>query len=104
MTMNESLRFPVLTLCNKNMFNISRIRRLMEEMKAEETEHSDDWRNRSGTTTAAPATTKPQKAGGPPWDVGKLIGFRGMNIQQVWDAVAHDIDKIILEVGFIYLI
>ncbi len=76
----------------------------MEWMRAEETEHSDDYRNRSGTTKAAPSATKPQKAAGPPWDVGKLIGFRGMNIQQVWDAVAHDIDKIILEVGLIYFI
>lgn len=93
--MNESLRFPALTLCNKNLFNVSRIRRLIDWMRADEVDLND---GRSGSQTVRTTTSASAERLTTLWDVRQLIGFRGMDIRQVWDAVAHDIDQIVIEV------
>lgn len=74
-TMNDTLRFPVLTICNKNSFNMSLIRMLEAEAGA----------NRSSGAKAEV-------------NISQLVGVRGMDAKQLWDAIAHDPDQIIAEV------
>lgn len=94
--MNESLRFPVLTLCNKNIFNVSRIRRLLEWMN-EEAMAVNVTTDGNETMSSRPPPVLVQPVGRT-WDVGRLVGFRGMDVQQVWDAVAHSAEEIVIEV------
>jgi hypothetical protein len=77
-TMNDTLRFPVLTICNKNSFNMSQIRMLAAEAGIK--------RNNSGKSEV---------------NIGQLIGVRGMDAKQLWDVIAHDPDQIIAEVIFL---
>lgn len=77
-TMNDTLRFPVLTICNKNSFNMSQIRMLEAEAGIK--------RNNSGKSEV---------------NIGQLIGVRGMDAKQLWDVIAHDPDQIIAEVIFL---
>ena len=77
-TMNDTLRFPVLTICNKNSFNMSQIRMLVAEAGIK--------RNDSGKSEV---------------NIGQLVGVRGMDAKQLWDVIAHDPDQIIAEVIFL---
>nr|CAG4649161.1 EOG090X02IW [Scapholeberis mucronata]SVE93500.1 EOG090X02IW [Scapholeberis mucronata] len=86
-TMNDSLRFPVLTLCNKNIFNMSQIRLLKEEMLLEELAINS---SRYDTSILSKAEA---------WNISPLIGFRGMDAKQLWDSIAHDPNQIIEEVS-----
>lgn len=72
-TMNDTLRFPILTVCNKNSFNMSRIRILQTEM--------------TGSNV-----TQLQV------NISHLVGLRGMDAKQLWDIIAHDPDQLIAEV------
>ena len=102
--MNESLRFPVITLCNKNIFNVSRIRRLLELMNEEAMEIEMAGANLTDGVSGQPSNRSNRPPAvlvqpvGRTWDVGRLVGFRAMDVQQVWDAVAHNIDEIVAEV------
>lgn len=84
-TMNESLRFPALTLCNKNMFSASRMRRWRGVMIAEQV--SDERASRIHHPTLG-------------WNISQLVGYREMDIRQVWQSIAHEPDQMIAEVRF----
>lgn len=71
-TMNDTLRFPVLTVCNKNSFNMSQIRLLEKEM--------------TGSVNKVEV------------NISQLVGLRGMDAKQLWDVMAHDPDQFIVEV------
>nr|CAG4642364.1 EOG090X02IW [Evadne anonyx] len=75
-TMNNSLRFPALTVCNKNSFNMTQFNLFKLELAFE--------RNLSHYHVES-------------MGLKDLIGFRGMNAKQLWDSLAHDPNKIILE-------
>ena len=81
--MNESLRFPVLTLCNKNAFSVSRMRHLRGVMIAEQV--SDGRASRLHHPTLG-------------WNVSQLVGYREMDVRQVWQSIAHDPNDMIAEV------
>nr|SVE80001.1 EOG090X02IW [Daphnia magna] len=70
-TMNDTLRFPVLTVCNKNSFNMSQIRLLEKEM--------------TGSVNKVEV------------NISQLVGLRGMDAKQLWDVMAHDPDQFIVE-------
>jgi hypothetical protein len=77
-TMNDTLRFPVLTICNKNSFNMSQIRMLEAEAGLGRNSKSEV-------------------------NISQLVGVRGMDAKQLWDVIAHDPDQIIAEViHFLY--
>ena len=76
-TMNNSLRFPALTVCNKNSFNMTQFNLLKQELAFE--------RNLSHHQIKS-------------WGLRDLIGFRGMDVKQLWDSLAHNPNKIISEV------
>ena len=78
-TMNDTLRFPVLTICNKNVFNMTQINLLEKKMKM-----GDD---------PARANWKPTRT-----NISQLVGFQGMDIKQLWDAITHDPKQLIEEV------
>ena len=93
-TMNDTLRFPVLTLCNKNIFNMSQIRLLRAEMFGTQdvmTANQSDVERKLDAQQAAKQS---------PWNISQLVGFRGMDVKQLWDAIAHHPDKIIEEVRY----
>jgi hypothetical protein len=73
-TMNDTLRFPVLTICNKNSFNMSQIRMLQAEAGLGRNSKSEV-------------------------NISQLVGVRGMDAKQLWDVIAHDPDQIIVEVN-----
>jgi hypothetical protein len=78
-TMNDTLRFPVLTICNKNSFNMSQIRMLQAEAGLGRNSKSEV-------------------------NISQLVGVRGMDAKQLWDVIAHDPDQIIAEViHFLYI-
>nr|SVE86007.1 EOG090X02IW [Daphnia similis]SVE87262.1 EOG090X02IW [Daphnia similis] len=70
-TMNDTLRFPVLTVCNKNSFNMSQIRLLEKQM--------------TGSVSKLEV------------NISQLVGLRGMDAKQLWDLIAHDPDQFIVE-------
>nr|SVE77485.1 EOG090X02IW [Daphnia lumholtzi] len=70
-TMNDTLRFPVLTVCNKNSFNMSQIRLLEKEV--------------TGSVNKLEV------------NISQLVGLRGMDAKQLWDLIAHDPDRFIVE-------
>ncbi|XP_046456628.1 acid-sensing ion channel 4-A-like [Daphnia pulex] len=74
-TMNDTLRFPVLTICNKNSFNMSQIRMLEAEAGLGRNSKSEV-------------------------NISQLVGVRGMDAKQLWDVIAHDPDQIIAECWF----
>ena len=76
-TMNDSLRFPTVTFCNKNLINMTKFRLLNNERR----EHLNLTHRDADIV-----------------DIGELIGFRGMDVKEIWDATAHDSNKIIKEV------
>ena len=93
--MGSRLIFPVLTLCNKNNFNVSRIKELKLAKAVEEdaielsNNRSRHFQQRCYNVSRLPPDC---------WDISDLIGYRGMDVKQVWDAVAHNPEKMIIEV------
>ena len=69
-TMKESLPFPVITICNKNMFNVTRIVQI--------------GANSSGVSAD---------------NISSIIGLGGFDAEDVWDATAHSLDRIVVEVS-----
>ena len=78
-TMNDTLRFPVLTICNKNVFNMTQINSLQK---------------------AANVKTDPRQR---TTNISKLVGFQGMDIKQLWDVITHDPNQLIEEVSTLTL-
>lgn len=92
-TMNDSLRFPVLTLCNKNSFNVTRIKQLKLAKAAEDGNSNQsliDLQNSCYNVSRLPDHC---------WNMSDLIGYGGRDAKQVWDLVAHRPEKIISEVN-----
>ncbi|XP_046644342.1 acid-sensing ion channel 5-like isoform X2 [Daphnia pulicaria] len=75
---NMSLRFPVLSICNKNMFNMSAIQ-ILKEKKA------NAIKEKNGTIVSQKEMAK--------WDVGDLIGVNDYNVSQLWDFISHSLNK-----------
>ncbi|KAK2713695.1 hypothetical protein QYM36_009538, partial [Artemia franciscana] len=81
-TRNSTLRFPTITICNKNEFNMSKVMSLRKEMYNLKNE--------------APILGIP----GVDWNISELVGFKRMNAKQLWNEISHDINVMALECWF----
>lgn len=82
---NDSLHFPVLSLCNKNLFNLTAMDILKNEKAAQ--------------LLATDNTTVVSQSQFDKWDIPDLIGVRGYDATQVWDFIAHRMSAMIMEVS-----
>ncbi len=80
---NDTLRFPILSLCNKNLFNMTAIWILKNEKAA--------------LLARENAEVIPQSQIDR-WDVKDLVGVRDYNITEFWNFISHSIEKMIIEV------
>lgn len=84
---DSQIRFPVISLCNKNLFNLTAMSILKKEKAAELLTNY----NLSVTQSTIDR-----------WDIPDLIGVRGYDATQVWDFTAHSIKKMSVEVSSLH--
>ena len=80
---NDSLHFPVLTLCNKNLYNMTAMNILKREKAAQLIRDN------------VPVTNKDIDN----WTVRDLVGVRDLDAQSLWDFLAHDWNRMMIEVS-----
>ena len=80
---NDTLRFPILSLCNKNLFNMTAIAILKTEKAASLARGSGDVIPQSQIDE---------------WDIKDLHSVRSFNITEFWNFISHSIDEMIVEV------
>ncbi|XP_068246367.1 acid-sensing ion channel 1B-like [Palaemon carinicauda] len=79
-TRNQTLRFPVVTFCNKNLFNITSLNELRDELAEEMNETS-----RSVIES---------------WDIPDLVGKLGRDAEEIWTRIRHRRELMITECFF----
>ncbi len=88
-TINDTLRFPVLTICNKNIFSMTQINLLEKDMKKARIQSQDASFSKQSELKIKESTRT---------NISQLVGFRGMDIKQLWDLITHDPKQLIEEV------
>ncbi|XP_050719585.1 acid-sensing ion channel 4-like [Eriocheir sinensis] len=79
-TRNQTLRFPIVSFCNKNRFNMTAVRQMQEE-RAE----------RLGETNSSEVAT---------WDIPDLLDDEDMDAAKVWTRTSHGLDRMVKECWF----
>ncbi|KAK4020490.1 hypothetical protein OUZ56_002461 [Daphnia magna] len=82
---NETLPFPILSICNKNMFNMTAMRIL-------KTEKANLITRTNGTVLSQKEIDN--------WDVADLVGVRGYNVLELWNFISHSLERMIIECFF----
>ena len=87
---NQSLKFPTVTICNKNIFNATKFELLMT------TPFVVAGRGPNFTVTTG------EKLFGRPYNslsIGDVVGFNNMTAEGIWSHTAHVKDEMIIEVS-----
>ncbi|XP_042213071.1 uncharacterized protein LOC121860102 [Homarus americanus] len=80
-TRNQTLRFPIVSFCNKNQFNMTAVKELQEQRAA-----------LLGETNASVISS---------WDISQLVGTNGMDASQLWVYIKHKLELMVEEVGIV---
>jgi len=94
-TIAFQLPFPIVTLCSHNTFSVSRIKELKlakaveEDAIARTNIRARRFRDNCYNVNPLPLSC---------WDIADLIGYKGMNVKDIWDAVAQKPEDMIVEV------
>ncbi|XP_045121814.1 degenerin-like protein del-10 [Portunus trituberculatus] len=76
-TRNQTLRFPIVSFCNKNRFNMTAVRQIQEERAS-----------RLGETNASVVSG---------WDLPHLIDDANMDAMEVWARSSHSLGNMVKE-------
>ena len=91
----DGLPFPIVTLCGQNTFRVRRIKELKLAKAVEEDAITrTNIRARRFQSTCYNVNPVPPSC----WDLSDLIGYDGMNVKDIWDAVAQKPEDMIDEV------
>jgi hypothetical protein len=98
---NASLKFPTVTICNKNMFNVTKFELLLTTPFVVQHNHHGGLNNNNTSNNVTTTTTGVKLLGRPvsSLSIGDVVGLKNMTAEAWWTSTAHDQKEMIVEVS-----